>query len=39
MVACGDAGVSYQEKHHNSPVTKAFQSIADQLIAASTPKG
>ncbi len=32
MVACGDAGVSYQEKHHNSPVTKAFKAIAESLM-------
>ena len=32
MVACGDAGVSYQEKHQESPVTQAFQAIAERLM-------
>ncbi len=32
MVACGDAGISYQEKHRESPVTAAFQSIAGRLV-------
>lgn len=36
MVVCGDDGISYQEKHRESPVTQAFQSIADQLIALLT---
>lgn len=34
MVACGDAGISYQEKHSESPVTQALQSVADRLIAS-----
>jgi ATP-binding protein involved in chromosome partitioning len=34
MVACGDAGISYIEKHGKSPVTKSLQSIADRMIAA-----
>ena len=32
MVSCGDAGVAYQDKHTDSPVTKAFQTIADKLM-------
>ena len=32
MVACGDAGISYQEKHQDSPVTQAFQAIAERLM-------
>lgn len=31
MVVCGDAGTSYQSTHADSPVTKAFLAIADQL--------
>jgi Mrp family chromosome partitioning ATPase/predicted Fe-Mo cluster-binding NifX family protein len=31
LVACGDAGVSYQEKFNDSPVTAAFSEIADKL--------
>lgn len=31
MVECGDAGVSYQEKHKDSAVTQAFQSIAQKM--------
>ncbi|MFZ5571570.1 MAG: P-loop NTPase [Thermodesulfobacteriota bacterium] len=31
MVTCGDAGVSYQEKYVDSPVTKAFDSIAGKM--------
>lgn len=34
MVVCGDAGVSYQEKHAESAVTRAFHSVADRLIAS-----
>ena len=34
MVACGDDGVAYQERHPDSPVTKAYQAIADQLMAS-----
>jgi Mrp family chromosome partitioning ATPase len=33
VVACGDAGVSFQEKKGDSPVTKAFQSIARKMGA------
>jgi Mrp family chromosome partitioning ATPase len=31
MVACGDAGVSFQEQYVDSPVTKAYDGIVDQL--------
>ena len=31
VVTCGDAGISYQEKNPDSPVTKAFDEIADRL--------
>jgi len=34
MVSCGDSGVAYQEQHPDSPVTLAFQAIADRLIAS-----
>ena len=34
MVACGDAGISIQEQHPDSPVTSAFQAIADRLMAS-----
>ncbi len=34
MVACGDSGVAYQEQHPGSPVTLAFQAIADRLMTA-----
>jgi Mrp family chromosome partitioning ATPase len=33
MVACGDAGVSFQEKYVDSPVTKAYDAIVDQMAA------
>jgi Mrp family chromosome partitioning ATPase len=35
MVECGDAGVSYQQTHKDSPVSEAFQAVAqkmDQLL-------
>ncbi len=32
IVACGDAGVSYLQKHKDSNVTKAFDEIAGKLI-------
>ncbi|WP_372680770.1 P-loop NTPase [Desulfosarcina sp.] len=35
MVACGDAGVSYQQQHQDSPVSEAFRAVAqrmDQLL-------
>jgi Mrp family chromosome partitioning ATPase len=31
MVACGDAGVSFQEQYADAPVTKAYDAIVDQL--------
>jgi ATP-binding protein involved in chromosome partitioning len=31
MVACGDAGVAFQEKHKDSPVTAAYQAIAQKM--------
>lgn len=33
VVACGDAGVSFQEKHTDSPVTQAFADIAAIITA------
>jgi len=31
MVVCGDAGVSYQQQHSNSPVTEAFMAVAEKM--------
>ena len=31
LVTCGDAGVSFQEKHKDSPVAKAFANIAEKM--------
>ncbi|BBO79580.1 Mrp/NBP35 family ATP-binding protein [Desulfosarcina ovata] len=31
MVACGDAGVSYQQKHSDSPVSQAFTDVAQKM--------
>jgi ATP-binding protein involved in chromosome partitioning len=31
MVACGDAGESYQQKYADSPVTQAFGEIAEKM--------
>ncbi|MDD3950994.1 MAG: Mrp/NBP35 family ATP-binding protein [Desulfobacterales bacterium] len=31
MVACSDTGVSFQEKYVDSPVTQAFDQIADKM--------
>lgn len=31
VVACSDAGVSYQSQHKDSPVTQAFRSIAAKM--------
>ena len=31
VVACGDTGVSFQEKYKNSQVTKAFANIAEKM--------
>lgn len=33
MVDCGDAGVSFQEKHPDSIMTQAYKNIAQRLIA------
>jgi ATP-binding protein involved in chromosome partitioning len=33
IVACGDAGISFQEKYPESPVTKAYTAIAGQVLA------
>jgi Mrp family chromosome partitioning ATPase len=32
MVDCGDAGVSYQELHQDSVVTRAFSDLADKVV-------
>jgi len=34
VVACGDNGVSYQEKYKDSPITKAFTDTAEKLAQA-----
>jgi len=31
MVSCGDSGTSFQEQYKDSPVTKAFTEIADNM--------
>ncbi|MDI6688508.1 MAG: Mrp/NBP35 family ATP-binding protein [Desulfobacterales bacterium] len=31
IVSCGDTGVSFQEKHKDSPATKAFADIAEKI--------
>ncbi|OGP60849.1 MAG: ATPase [Deltaproteobacteria bacterium RBG_13_49_15] len=31
LVACGDAGISYQDKYEDSDVTRAFSEIAEKL--------
>jgi len=36
MVACGDQGVSFQERNADSAVTKAFAEIAERLAALIT---
>lgn len=33
MVSCGDAGVAYQEEHPDSPVSLAYQTIAERMMA------
>lgn len=33
VVACGDEGICCQEKYPDSPVTKAFEAIADRMAA------
>jgi Mrp family chromosome partitioning ATPase len=34
MVACGDAGVAYQEKHSDTAVTKAYTTVARRMLEA-----
>jgi Mrp family chromosome partitioning ATPase len=34
LVQCGDAGISYQKQYADSPVTRAFGEIADQVFHA-----
>jgi len=34
MVECGDAGVSYQQKHPESAVSKAYAAIAEKILAS-----
>ncbi len=31
MVECGDAGVSYQQQHKESPVSEAFRAVAQKM--------
>lgn len=33
IVACGDAGISFQEKYPDTPVAKAYKEIADKVMA------
>lgn len=33
VVVCGDEGCSYQQKHSDSPVARAFETIADRMAA------
>lgn len=33
VVACGDAGMSYQDANPDSPVTRAYEAVADQMGA------
>jgi Mrp family chromosome partitioning ATPase len=33
VVTCGDAGTAYRERNAESPVTKAFDRVADKMIA------
>ena len=33
MVVCGDAGQAYQDQYADSPVTKAFETIAENMMA------
>jgi len=35
LVKCGDAGLSYQQQYADSPVSKAFLSIAEEITKAS----
>jgi hypothetical protein len=31
MVSCSDAGISFQAQHQDSPVTRAFADVADNM--------
>ncbi len=33
MVACGDAGASFQEQYADAEVTRAFMAVADRMVA------
>jgi Mrp family chromosome partitioning ATPase len=33
VVACGDSGTCYQEVYKDSPVTQAFESVAERMAA------
>jgi Mrp family chromosome partitioning ATPase len=33
VVACGDAGVSFQETYPDAPVTRAYEAVADRMAA------
>ncbi len=33
VVACGDAGVSFQESYPDAPVTRAYEAVADRMAA------
>jgi hypothetical protein len=34
LVRCGDAGISYQQQHSDSPATLAFGEIATRTVEA-----
>ena len=34
IVACGDAGVCFQEKYEDSPVTKAFSKVVEKMTGS-----
>ena len=36
IVACGDSGTCYQEVYKQSPVTKAFEDVADRMAGPSS---
>lgn len=33
VVVCGDSGECYQDRHTDSPVTRAFESVAELMAA------
>lgn len=33
VVVCGDSGACYQDRHTDSPVTRAFENVAEQMTA------